>query len=166
MKLKHYLYIYFLFFSFASCDSIGDAAVGHQLNAEVNGVEWEFADVEVNRSEDALVINAKGYVADEDGGEGVNLQMKIVGYPQQGEIETPYEASFAPNTQEIAALATLIPEDGAAVFDTKLNPNTTGTIVITEADDETISGRFNFIAADENGRTLEVTNGQFEGIPY
>lgn len=166
MKLKYYLLSFLLIPFMVSCDLVGDKPVGHQLTAELNGEEWNFANVEVSRTEDALVITGIGYVATENSGEGVNLQMKIVGFPEEGEIETPYEAHFSPSTQEIAAIATLIPEDRPETFNTTLNPNTTGTIVITDADNNTISGQFDFIAADQNGRTLEVTNGQFEGIPY
>lgn len=138
----------------------------NRITATINGEDWEFFDASVNRAGDELEINGQGYIGGDETTEPMNLQITIVGVPEQGEINAPFEASFAPNTEGVAATATIIPVNQPLVFDTELDANADGRIEISEVEGNTISGDFNFIATDQGGRSLEVTNGRFNNLAY
>lgn len=166
MKIRMYLLAFFTVFCFISCSSSGESEEESTLTATINGEEWQFFDVDVNRSNGGLDISASGYLEGNQGAVPVQLEMKLVDVPVEGEITTPYTAYFSPNTQEDAVIATIQPGDQPETYDTNLDPNATGSLVITEASDNQISGEFNFIATDKSGRQLEVENGKFSKLSF
>lgn len=166
MNFRSYLLALLAVFTFFSCGS-SDENREDKLTATINGEEWEFFNVSVERTEeDVLEINADGYLEGDRGAIPSHLMMTIVGVPENEPINTPYELTFAPSTTGTAAHATIEPEGAPSVFDTQLDVNTNGVIVITEASDSQISGEFNFIATDQEGRRLEVENGRFNNLRY
>lgn len=161
MKFKLYLLVLFIFSAF-SCTPSQDEE--ETLTATINGEEWEFFEINVNREPDGMKIQAMGYLEGDGGAIPVNLKIDVIEMADEGPISTPYVAYFAPNTQDLAARATIEPTDKPVVFDTELDVNSRGRFVITEATDSIISGEFNFIATDKSGRRLEVENGRFNNL--
>ena len=166
MNIRTYLLALFTVVSFLSCNSSDNNQQESKLTATINGEEWEFFEVEVNRGNEGLDITGLGYLEGDQGAIPVRLNMSVVDLPPEGEITTPYKAYFAPNTLEDAALATIKPEDQPVTFETELDPNALGTFIITEASGNQISGEFNFVATDKTGRSLKVENGQFNQLSY
>lgn len=161
MKFKSFLFAFFVFI-FLSCAPSQEEE--ETLTATINGEEWEFYEVTVNREADGMEIQAMGYLEGDRGAVPVNMKINVVEIENGGPISTPYVAYFAPNTQELAATATIEPTDQPDIFDTELSVNAQGTFTITEATDSVISGEFNFIATDKVGRRLEVENGRFNNL--
>lgn len=168
MNLKFYLIAFLAFLTFFSCNSSDENNEEDKLTATLNGEEWEFFSVRVNSNpeEEVLEIKANGYLEGDRGALPVALTMTMVGVPPIEELNTPYEFSFAPSTIGTAATATIESDITQSVFDTALDVNTNGVIVITETSDSLISGEFNFIATDKMGRRMEVENGRFKDIHY
>lgn len=165
MNMRSCLFAFLAVITFFSCNS--DENEEDRLTATINGEEWEFFSVTVERpEEDVLEIKANGYLEGDRGAVPSKLTMTMVGVPQNGSIETPFEFSFAPSTTGTAAHATIESENTRSVFDTQLDVNTNGVIVIREASDSLISGEFNFIATDKLGKRIEVENGRFKDIHY
>lgn len=167
MNYKNFLSALFLTFFIFSCGSNGESTEEEsRLTATVNGAEWEFYEVNAERSGQELKITGQGYLEGDRNAVPMNLEMTVTGLPAEGEIPTPFEALFSPNTTGNAVVATLLPVDRPSVFDTKLDPNAQGRFVINEVSNEAISGEFSFIATDNAGRSLKVTNGKLNEIPY
>jgi hypothetical protein len=164
MNLRMYILAVFAAFSFLSCNSSGENQQEIKLTATINGEEWQFFEVDATRGDGGIEITGLGYLEGNQGAVPVHLTMKVVDVPAAGEIATPYEAYFSPNTQENAALATIRPEDQPEAYDTQLDPNAIGTLTITEATNNQFSGEFNFVATDKAGRKLEVENGRFNKL--
>lgn len=169
MNLRFYLLAVLAVFTLFSCGSSNENGE-ERLTATINGEEWEFINVRVNRENksdgDVIQINATGYLEGERGAIPTSLMMEIVGLPPNERIDTPFELSFAPSTTGTAAHATIEPEGSTGVFDTHLDVNTNGRIVITEATNNQMSGEFRFTATDQEGRSLEVENGKFNSIRF
>lgn len=166
MMIRMYLLALFTVFCFFSCNSSGESQEESTLTATINGEEWQFFDIEVNRDNGGLDISASGYLEGNQGAVPVQLEMKFVDVPVEGDITTPYTAYFSPNTQEDAVIATIKPADQPETYDTSLDPNATGRLVITDASNNQISGEFNFVATDKAGRQLEVENGKFNQLSF
>lgn len=149
---------------FFSCNSSSEENAEPTFTATINGESWEFYDLTANRNGEDVEIQGKGYLNGDRGAVPVDLKMTIVALPEVENIETPFTAYFAPNTLESAVFATIEPTDQQVVYDTKLDPNARGNLVIQEVNNSSISGEFNFIAADKTGRTLEVSNGKFSNL--
>lgn len=184
MTIKTYLLAFFSICFLFACDSgtTGDAANEgvetvegerepieetadkNRITATINGEEWKSFNVQTDYSEEGLEIEAGGYLPGEARPIPATMHITIVGIPAGAKIHTPYRAYFAPNTLENAAIATITPDDMPEVYETELDPNAKGAFVITEATDSSISGEFNFIATDKNGRTLRVENGTFTNL--
>lgn len=169
MNLRFYLLAVLAVFTLFSCGSSNENGE-ERLTATINGEEWEFINVRVNRENksdgDVIQINATGYLEGERGAIPTSLMMEIVGLPPNERIDTPFELSFAPSTTGTAAHATIEPEGSTGVFDTHLDVNANGRIVITEATNNQMSGEFRFTATDQEGRSLEVENGKFNSIRF
>lgn len=167
MNSKNFFSALFLIFFIFSCGSNGESSGEEQkLSATVNGEEWFFYNLDAERSAQDLEITGQGYLRGDRDTAPMDLKMTVTGLAAEGEISTPFEAYFSPNTTGNAALATIIPVDRTIVFDTKTGPATQGTFVINEAENGTISGEFSFVATDKGGRSLEVNNGKFNDISY
>lgn len=170
MNLRSYLLAFLAAFTFLSCGSTEENGEDDRLTATINGEEWEFINVTVNRENnpdgDVIEINATGYLEGDRGAIPTSLMMEIVGLPSNESISTPFELSFAPSTTGTAAHATIEPEGSPGVFDTHLDVNADGIIVITEATDNQMSGEFRFTATDQQGRSLEVENGKFNNLRF
>lgn len=166
MKLRLYFLAFLLSSFIFSCNTGSENGENKQLTATVNGEDWEFYDVNVNRTGDGFEISAQGYLEGDRTSVPMNLEMTIVGLTEQTEMNTPVEFLFSPNTQGLAATATLIPVDRPFVFDTQLDPNAAGVFIINEANENTISGEFRFVATDKGGRSLAVTDGNFTDLSY
>ncbi len=165
MNIRSTILALFVALGFLSCNSSGEnQQENNKLTATINGEEWEFFEVDVKRGDAGIEITGQGYLGGDRGAIPVQLTMSVVDVPATGQISTPYKAYFAPNTQENAALATIKPEDAPGPFDTELDPNALGTLIISEATENEISGEFNFVATDANGRKLEVENGRFNNL--
>lgn len=141
-----------------------ETAVESKITATINGEEWKSYNVQLDYSEEGMEIEAGGYLPAEARPIPATMHITVVGLPEGGEITTPYRAYFVPNTQENAAVASIRPDDMPEVYETELDPNAEGAFVITEATGSSISGEFNFIATDKNGRTLKVENGTFTNL--
>lgn len=169
MNLRSYLFAFLTVFILFSCGS-SDENGEDRLTATINGEEWEFINVNVNRENkpdgDVIEITATGYLEGDRGAVPTSLMMEVVGLPPNEEINTPFEISFAPSTTGTAAHATIEPEGAPAVFDTHLDVNTNGVFVITDVNDATMSGEFRFTATDQEGRSLDVENGRFNNIHF
>lgn len=169
MNLRSYLLAFLAAFTLLSCGSSEEEGED-RLTATINGEEWEFINVRVNRENnpdgDVIEINATGYLEGDRGAIPTSLMMEIIGLPSNEGITTPFEISFAPSTTGTAAHATIEPEGSAGVFDTKLDINTEGIIVITDINESQMSGEFRFTATDQQGRSLEVENGKFNDLHF
>lgn len=184
MIIKSYLLAVFSICSLLACDSgtTGDAANEktetvkgerepteekadkNKITATINGEEWKSYNVQVDYSEEGLEIKAGGYLPGEARPIPATMHISVVGIAEGAKIHTPYKAYFAPNTLENAAIANIRPDDMPGVYETELDPNAEGAFVIIDATESSISGEFNFIATDKNGRTLKVTNGTFTNL--
>ena len=49
-------------------------------------------------------------------------------------------------------------------FDTKLDPQTTGTFTIEDIENNTISGKFQFKAKDQLGNVVNVESAEFNNV--
>lgn len=164
MRNKTLLLALLPFLVFFSCNSSSEEDDEPQFTATINEENWEFYDLTASRNGEDVEIVGKGYLNGDRGAVPVDLSMTLVALPEPAQIETPYTAYFAPNTQGRAVFATIDPIDQDHVFDTKLDPNAIGTFVINEVNGNSISGEFSFIAVDKVGRKLEVTDGEFNNL--
>lgn len=169
MNLRSYLLAFLAVFTLFSCGS-SDENGEDRLTATINGEEWEFFVVNVDRQNepdgDVIEITANGYLEGERGAVPTNMTLEVVGLPPNDRINTPFEITFAPGTTGTAAHATINAEGTPATFDTHLDVNADGVLVITEASDSQMSGEFRFTATDQEGRSLEVENGRFNNLRF
>ncbi len=165
MRNKAFFLALLPLFLIFSCNSSGGSSE-EKFTATINDENWEFYDLTASRNGEDLEIRGKGYLNGDRGAIPVDLTMTIVSVPETDQLksQTPYTAYFSPNTQETAVHATIEPQDSQLVYDTKLDPNGTGELVITEVEGSSISGEFTFTATDRSGRKLEVTDGKFNGL--
>lgn len=169
MNLRSYLLAFLAVFTLFSCGS-SDEDSEERLTATINGEEWEFINIRTSRQNepdgDVIEISADGYLEGDRGAVPTNMTMEVVGLPPNERINTPFEITFAPGTTGTAAHATIGAEGTPATFDTHLDVNTEGVLVITEASDSQMSGEFRFTATDQEGRSLEVENGRFNNLNF
>lgn len=156
----------FLLFSCGSGDSGGEVSGEKKLSATVNGEEWIFYNVNTERSAQGLEITGQGYLEGNRETVPMNIELTVTGLPPQGEINTPFEALFAPNTTGNAAKATITPVDRPSVFDTGLDENAQGKFIIKDVSNDALSGEFSFVATDKGGRSLKIENGSFSGLSF
>ena len=166
MKNIAVLSMLMLFALVISCDIREESTTDHDIMATINGEDWYFYDVTTTTTaEGDTRLEGSGYLKGDRGAERANLEIVFVGVPSLKEAGEGYTADFAPSSAGTSAWATLTFPTQSRVFDTKLDPATTGTFTIKEIKDNTIEGTFDFKAKDQTGNIVTVESAAFKGIP-
>lgn len=165
MRIVYSLLLFFSLGMLAGCQVEKEEESNALFTATINGEAWKFYEMDVERMSDGLHMKGMGYLNGDRGAEGLNLDLVLVNIGNNSQLEPPFEAYFMPGTQGKAAVATIKPTDSPETYDTELDANAEGRLVITKLENNMISGTFNFVAKNEGGGQLEVSNGSFSNIP-
>jgi hypothetical protein len=164
MKQIQKLYFFLFFFAVVSCN-VTESSPGHDITATINGETWYFYDVSAgNTDQGDATLTAKGYLNGDQGAEPADLEIVFVGLSNISDAGEGYTADFAPTNTGTSAYAVVNFTDQNRQFDTKLDPETTGTFSITEMENNTMSGSFNFNVKDQLGNVLNVESAEFENV--
>lgn len=158
--------LYFLaFFLIVTACNVTESDPGHDITATINGETWYFYNVASdNTDEGDAMLRAQGYLNGDQGAEPANLEIVFVGLSNISEAGKGFTADFAPTNTGTSAYAVVDFPDQSRHFDTKLDPETTGTFTITEVENNTISGNFRFKAKDQLGNVLDIESAEFDDI--
>lgn len=163
-NIYHYFLLILLVVSI-SCDSSNNADEEHQITATIDGETWHFYNVLTNTTENGDTrLVAKGYLMGDRGAEPANLEVVFVGVPDLATAGAGYTADFSPSSTGTSAYAVLTLPELNRTFDTKLDPATTGTFTITNIENNTMSGRFEFKAKDHQGNLVTVESAEFKNV--
>ncbi len=164
MKSIQYLLI-IPFILLFSCNVEQESGENHNITATINGETWYFYNVSTGpTTEGNSRLIAQGYLKGNQGAEPANLEIVFVGIPDLATAGEGYTADFSPSSAGTSAYATLTFPDQGRTFDTKLDPETTGTFTIEEIENNTMSGNFKFKAKDQLGNLVTIESADFENV--
>lgn len=166
MKNIYKLFFLSFFMVAVGCNPTTDPKEEHDITATINGEKWYFYDVTTTSTpEGDTRLNAKGYLwGDNEAAEPANLEIVFVGVKSLKDAGEGYTADFAPTNAGTSAYATLRFPQQNRVFDTKLDPATTGTFTVNKIENNTMSGTFDFNVKDQQGNILKVESAEFTDI--
>lgn len=160
----NFLLLFVLCLAF-SCNVENSPTEDHNITATINGETWYFYNVMTNTTEEGDTrMVAQGYLMGDRGAEPANLEIVFVGVPSLAAAGEGYEADFAPSSAGTSAYAVLNMPELNRTFDTKLDPETTGTFTIKEIENNTMSGSFQFKAKDSQGNLINVESAEFKEV--
>ena len=153
MKKLSYLFLVLFSLSFIACssddDSSGDGGGDNSLYIKytVNGVNYEF--------EPATITSLQKLIMGEQEINSVYNRISLW-MPVTPTVGSHAITDETPNDTNLETLHNAELWVGDATYTA-----TSGTLVITELNDDYVKGTFTFTGEDENGVTISVTNGSF-----
>lgn len=150
MKKLSFLFLVLFSLSFVACssdDSSGSSDSELYLKYTVNGVNYDF--------EPATVTSLQKLIMGEQEISSVYNRISLW-MPVTPTVGSHTITDEAPNDTNLDTLHNAELWVGDATYTA-----TSGTLVITELNDDYVKGTFSFTGEDENGVTISVTNGSF-----
>lgn len=153
MKKLSYLFLVLFSLSFIACssddNSSGDGGGDNSLYIKytVNGVNYEF--------EPATITSLQKLIMGEQEINSVYNRISLW-MPVTPTVGSHAITDETPNDTNLETLHNAELWVGDATYTA-----TSGTLVVTEMDNEYLKGTFTFTGEDENGATVSVTNGSF-----
>lgn len=150
MKKLSFLFLVLFSLSFVACssdDSSGSSDSELYLKYTVNGVNYDF--------EPATVTSLQKLIMGEQEISSVYNRISLW-MPVTPTVGSHTITDETPNDTNLDTLHNAELWVGDATYTA-----TSGTLVITELNDDYVKGTFSFTGEDENGVTISVTNGSF-----